>query len=185
MCDRNIFYNGNNIVYINEPYNIEFVDFIKPGKGKPFVRVKIRNLINGKLVVKNFKSINNLKKANILSIEYIYIYNDNKFWYFINKYNFDQIFLDEILLNKNIKWLQKNNIYNILFWNNKPINIKIPNFIYVKVVDFIFNIKGNTIKNSNKKALLKNGNYIDVPLFVKKGDIIKVDTRKKKYISRK
>ncbi len=180
---KNNLFVGNKIIYLNEPYNIEFVDFIKPGKGKPFVRIKIRNLINLKLIDKTFKFLKNIKIANIYNYNCNYIYFNNKSLYFLNLINLEQVVLTKDLIGNKIIWLYKNNIYNIIFWNNIPINLIIPKIIKIKVIftDFIIN------KNTNKKyklAKLINGVYIKVPFFINIGDLIKVNTYKKLYISR-
>ncbi len=178
-------YQGIKILYLNDIYNVEFVDFIKPGKGRPFIRVKLRNLMNYKLIDRVFKNTNLLKKVNLNTIDYIYLYNNGIFWYFMNKLTLEQICVNKKLLQKNNRWLQEGIIYKIFFWNKNPINIFIPNFIYVSVVCDTIGVKSNSIENSTKKVLLSTGFYIKVPFFVKFGDVIKVDTRSNLYVSRK
>ncbi len=178
-------YSGINLLYLNNLYNVEFVDFIKPGKGHPFIRVKLRNLFNKKLIEKVFKNTNSLKKVDIKSFYYIYLYNNEMFWFFLNKSTLEQICLKKKIIKNSIKWFQEGYIYKILFWKRLPINVIIPNFVYISVVNDFFSLKGNTIKNSSKKVLLSTGFYIKVPFFIKSGDIIKIDTRNNLYVSRK
>ncbi len=180
MKIKNIFFINNKIIYFNKPYNIEYVDFIKPGKGQPFIRTKIRNLITQKLIEKTFKYNENIKKANIFKYKYIYIYNDKKTWFFLNKKNFKQILIEYNSIKKNKYWLQEGDEYNIIFWNKKPINIDIPIFIYRKVKSTSL-----LLSNNIKIALLNKNLKIKVPFFIKKGDFIKIDTRYKSYICRK
>ncbi len=168
---------GNKINYLNEPYLIEFVEFIKPGKCKPFVRLKIRNLINLKLIDKTFKYLNNIKVANILNYKCNYIYKFRENFYFLNK-NFDQIIINKNIINKNEDLLHINNKYNIIFWNNKPINLIVPRILIVKVCSIILN-KDNKLN----LAKLYNNLIIKVPYFIKKGDLIKININKL-YISR-
>ncbi len=174
---KNNLFIGNKIIYLNEPYLIEFVEFIKPGKCKPFVRLKIRNLINFKLIDKTFKFLNNIKIANIFYYKYNFIYKTKENFYFINK-NFKQIVIDKKIISNNKYFLHNNNKYNIIFWNNKPINVIIPNIINVKVYSIISN-------KNNKLNLVKlyNNLIIKVPYFIKKNDWIKININKI-YISR-
>ncbi len=181
---KNIFFIGNNILYLNEPYKIEFVEFIKPGKGKSFIRTKIRNLLNNKLIDKNFKFINNIKNAFVYKYNYLYLYNDNKIWCFINKEIYNIIFLNKKIISSCIKWICKNNIYKIIFWNNNPIKIILPKFIIIKVIDESNFIKKSSSKNNLKNVTLHNGINLKVPFFINKGDFIKVDPRLGIYISR-
>lgn len=179
----NKIYNGLKIIENNEPYYIENSEFIKPGKGQAFVRVKLRKLKDGKLIEKTFKSTYHVKSANILDINAVYLYNDNKIWYFMNENNFEQIIIKkQIILNK-IKWLISKTKYTITLWNNKAISINIPNFINLTVIDTESN-KNKNINKNTKIAKLNNGIKIKIPLFIKNGNIIKIDTRNEKYISR-
>ncbi len=171
---------GSKIIYLNEPYIIEFVEFIKPGKCKPFVRLKIRNLKNFKLIEKTFKYLNNIKIANIFYCDCNYIYNIKNDFYFLDT-NFNQIVLNKKIINNNIKYLHINNIYNIIFWNNSPINLIIPKILNVKVCSV------DLYNNENKLSLAKlyNNLIIKVPFFIKSGDWIKINTINNIYISRK
>ncbi len=184
MNIKEIFFIGNNIMYLNEPYKIKFIDFINPGKGRSFIRTKILNLINNKLIKKNFKFTDNIKNADIFIDDYIYLYNNNKIWCFINNLNYNQIFLDKKLLFINKKWICKNNIYKIMFWNNKPIKIILPKYILIKVINDNICIKNMSFKNNFKYVKLSTGVNIKVPIFVNKGDLLKVNPKFKIYISR-
>ncbi len=185
LFKKNFFYINKKIVYANNPYKIEFVDFIKPGKGKPFIRTKLRNLITKKLISKTFKFIeNNVSSANIVSTEYFFIFKQRDRWCFLNTKTLHQIYLDTVIIgNNNSKWLSVNNKYKILFWNNKPIDILIPNYIILKVVDTSLNYQGNVVNNT-KYAVLNTGLCVKVPLFIKKGFFIKIDVRNNRYISK-
>ncbi len=176
---KNIFFLGSNIVYLNEPYKIEFLSFIKPGKGNSFIRTKIRNLISNRLIKKNFKLFNNIKKANIFIDKYNFIYKFKNNWYFININNYKQIILDEKIILKYKYWIYINNIYNIIFWNNLPIDINIPKYVNIKV-NYILNKKNK----KNNIAILNTGLKLKIPQFINCGDLIKINTKLKCYISR-
>ncbi len=180
---KDIFFIGGNIVYLNEPYNIKFIDFIKPGKGHKFIRTKIKNWITNKLITKTFKFINNIKKANIYVDDYIYIYSFKNNWYFLNKYNYSEIFLNKNLIEKYIFFIYKKNFYKIIFWNGKPINIIIPDYITLKVID-IDNYKNNVSISNFKYVKLITGIKIKVPNFINVGDYIKINSKYFTYKSR-
>ncbi len=179
---KSIFFLGNNIIYLNEPYKIEFLDFINPGKGNSFIRTKIRNLINNKLIDKNFKSFNNIKKANIFIDKYVYIYEFKNNWFFINNNNYNEIILNKNIILKYKYWIYVNNIYDIIFWNKIPISINIPKYIYIKVI-YITNNKEKK-RSKNNIAILSTGLKIKVPNFINCGDLIKINTKYRFYISR-
>ncbi len=180
---KEIFFIGNNIIYSNEPYKIEFVDFIKPGKGHKFIRTKIRNWITNKLIIKTFKFFNNIKKANIYIEKYLYIYNFKDNWYFLNKYNYNQIFLSKKIVEKYVFLIYINNFYKIVFWNNYPINILLPKYVILKVIEIDINKKNNFSSNI-KYVKLITGFKIKVPNFINVGDFIKVNTKYFSYQSR-
>ncbi len=180
---KDIFFIGNNIIYLNEPYKIEFIDFIKPGKGHEFIRTKIRNWITNKLITKTFKFFSNIKKANIYIDKYLYIYNLKNYWYFLNKCNYHQISLSKKIVNKYISLIFINNFYKIVFWNNNPINIILPKYVILKVIKIYFDKKDYSFSNI-KYVKLVTGLKIKVPNFINIGDIIKIDTKYFSYKSR-
>ncbi len=176
---------GNKIIYLNEPYNIEFIEFIKPGKCKPFIRIRMKNLINFKTIYKTFKNFTNIKIANIYIYKYKYINNINNNFYFLNIENNKKIILNKKNINSKVKWLCNSNLYNIIFWNNNIINVIIPKILKIKVIytDKLYK-NNNSFFNNNKLAKLENGIKIKVPLFIKSGDYIKINTELESYISR-
>ncbi len=176
---------GDKIIYLKKPYIIEYIEFIKPGKGKSFIRTKIRNLITNKLIIKVFKSFNNIKLADVIFINCIFLYFKENFFFFFKKENFEQIVVSKVILFKKKKWLIKEYQYKIVFWNNYPIDVLIPNFIYLKVIDNYWGIEKESVKNKYKLILLNNNIFIKVPRFINIGDFIKVNTKTETYISRK
>ncbi|WDI78352.1 elongation factor P [Candidatus Purcelliella pentastirinorum] len=181
--NANKFYHGLKIIINNEPYSIENQEFFKPGKGQAIVRVKLRKLKDGKLIEKTLKSTDSVRSANILDINAIYLYNDAKIWYFMNKFNFEQIAIKKQILTNKIKWLSPKTKYTITLWNKNAISINIPNFINLTVIE-TEPCKNENINKNTKIAKLNNGIKIKIPLFVKNGNIIKIDTRNEKYVSR-
>ncbi len=180
---KDIFFIGNNIIYLNEPHKIKFIDFIKPGKGHKFIRTKMRNWITNKLIIKTFKFINNIKKADIYIDNYIYIYNFKDNWYFLNQHNYNEIFLNKNLIKEYIFLICRNNFYKIVFWNNKPIKIIVPKYVILKVIKIVSNRKDTFISNF-KYVKLITGIKIKVPSFINIGDYIKINSKYFTYKSR-
>ncbi|MBK4775659.1 elongation factor P [Candidatus Pantoea edessiphila] len=180
----NNFRNGLKIIFDNEPYAIESSEFVKPGKGQAFVRVKMRRLLTGTRIEKTFKSTDSLQSADIMDTKLIYLYNDNEFYYFMYPENFEHLQVHKKTIGESTKWMQENVEYIITLWNETPINIQVPKFIEVKIIRTDPGLKGDTVGTSSKLAILSTGAVIKVPLFLKTGETIKVDTRSGEYVSR-
>ncbi|CAL4041924.1 Elongation factor P [Buchnera aphidicola (Phyllaphis fagi)] len=182
----NNFKSGLKVLFEKQPCYIESVEFVKPGKGQTFSRVKLRKIINNQLVEKTFRSTDFLYSANVVDVLLTYIYHDKDFWYFMNHKNFDQLSLDKEIIKNNNQWLIEQNKYIITLWNEKPISIIMHNFVKLKVTHIISKFKSNFIMNTKHMKLcqLSTGATIKVPLFIQIGDIIKVDTRTGEYNSR-
>lgn len=176
---------GLKVIYNFEPYIVISNEFIKPGKGQEFFRIKFKNLLNQKLIEKTCRSMDVFKSADVLEVIASYIFTDGSSWVFINKKNFEQIFVEKNVIVHVLSWLLPQNDYIITLWNNIPISVVYSNnFIEVEVVNTTSNFKCNTVNSSNKLALLKTGITIKVPTFVRVGQIIKVDTRTNQYVSK-
>ncbi len=169
------------IIYLNKLYNIEFFNFVNPGKGRSFVRIKLRNILNNSLIIKNFKNFNSLMIANVIQHKYIFLYRTSVNWYFLHKKTLDIITLDQVIINIKYKFLVKDYEYKIILWNNLPIELIIDNYIYIKVVK----ISDQISHRKQKLVQLISGYFIWVPLFIKLGDLIKVNTLTNHYVSRK
>ncbi|CAL4317749.1 Elongation factor P [Buchnera aphidicola (Thelaxes suberi)] len=175
---------GSKIIFLNEPYSIEHSEFVKPGKGQAFIRVKLRNLISGKLLDKTFKATDYFNAANVHTTSVIYIYKDQNNYFFMDKQSFEQFSINQHTLRNNYKWIVEQNEYSANIWNNKIISISINNFVILKVINITNAIKGNSINPGNKMATLSTGAVVKIPLFIKIGDLIKIDTRSEEYVSR-
>lgn len=186
MCTYGInqFKLGLKVIVGNDPYEIVKVEFVNPGKGQSFARVKLRNLVLNKILVRTFKSGEIIKSADISEIVLTYLYNDNFFWYFFDKNTFRQTQIDKDVISENIIWLVNKEEYIVTLWNNKAISVIPPNFIKLKVVKTDPDLKFIQLKHNVKKAVLSTGVIINVPLFIKVGEYIKVNTKTKEYVSR-
>lgn len=180
----NNFRSGCKIIFEKEPCLIESSEFVKPGKGQSFVRVKLRKLLTKQLIEKTFKSTDCLEIADVSEYKLSYLYNDGYFWYFINNNTFEELSVDKKIVGVNKKWLLEQDTCIITFWNNQPISITPNIFVELRVVDTEIALKSDTVNSTTKLAKLSTGAIVRVPLFIQIGSLIKVDTRSGEYISR-
>lgn len=180
----NEFRSGLKIMLDGEPCAIVESEFVKPGKGQAFARVRIRKLISNKLLEKTFKSTDAVESADVMDLNLTYLYSDGEFWHFMNNETFEQLAADEKAVGDNAKWLIDQADCIVTLWNGQPIAITPPNFVELAVVDTDPGLKGDTAGMGGKPATLSTGAVVKVPLFVQIGEIIKVDTRSGEYVSR-
>ncbi|MFC1508021.1 elongation factor P, partial [Pseudomonadota bacterium] len=179
----NEFRGGMKIMLDNEPCVIIENEFVKPGKGQAFNRVKIRKLISGKVLEKTFKSGESVEAADVIDIELDYLYNDGEFYHFMNNESFEQLAADLKAVGENAKWLVENNTCTLTLWNGNPIIVTPPNFVELEVTETDPGLKGDTQGTGGKPATLVTGAVVRVPLFIQIGEVVKVDTRSGEYVS--
>ena len=175
---------GCKIVFNKEPYIVHSNELVKPGKGKAFSRLKLRNLLTRKLIEKTFKSTDFLEAANVIDTFLFYLYRDCDNFVFMDNNTFEQVLVSKKILRNNYKWLLEQNNYLVTLWNDQPISVGFNNFVELKVIDINPEIKGDSISRISKYAKLSTGAIVKVPLFIQVNDVIKVDTRSGEYVSR-
>ncbi|HIF9204616.1 TPA: elongation factor P [Photobacterium damselae] len=180
----NEFRGGMKIMLDNEPCVIIENEFVKPGKGQAFNRVKIRKLLSGKVLEKTFKSGESVEAADVVDVELDYLYTDGEFYHFMNNETFEQIAADVKSVGDNAKWLVENNTCTLTLWNGNPIAVTPQNFVELEVTETDPGLKGDTQGTGGKPATLSTGAVVRVPLFIQIGEVIKVDTRSAEYVSR-
>lgn len=180
----NEFKAGLKIMLDNDPCAIIENEFVKPGKGQAFSRVKIRNLKNGRVIEKTFKSGESVEGADVVDIDMQYLYTDGEFWHFMVTETFEQYSADEKAVADAKLWLKDQDMFTVTLWNDVPLTVEAPNFVELKVTDTDPGLKGDTSGGGGKPATLETGAVVRVPLFVQIDEIIKVDTRSGEYVSR-
>lgn len=175
---------GLKIILDGEPCLIIDHKFVKPGKGQAFNRVRLRTLVSDKVLDKVFKSGDSVEAADVIDINLVYLYKDGDFWYFINQKNFEQLAADAKAVSDNAKWLVEQAKCVLTLWNGKPIIVTPPNFVELEIIATDPGLKGDTFGTGVKSATLTTGTVVKVPLFVQLGEIIRVNTRSGKYVSR-
>lgn len=184
-CITSDFKVGLKFIYEGAPYVILEHEFVNPGKGQAFYRVKLRNLTNQKLIDKTFKSGESFKLAEIEERTVSYLYQDGDAFFFMDSSTFEQIEVPLELLEEAKPWLLGNEeVCTITLWENKPIAFLPPIFVELRVVETVPGIKGDTANGGSKWATLETGVKVRTPLFIQEGEKIKVDTRTKSYVSR-
>lgn len=180
----NEFRSGLKIMLDGEPCAIIENEFVKPGKGQAFNRVKIRKLLTNKVLEKTFKSGDTVEAADVMDLNLTYLYTDGEFWHFMNNETFEQLAADEKAVGDNAKWLVEQADCVLTLWNGQPIAVTPPNFVELEITDTDPGLKGDTAGTGGKPATLATGAVVKVPLFVQIGEVIKVDTRSGEYVSR-
>ena len=180
----NEFRGGLKIMFDGDPCSIIENEFVKPGKGQAFNRVKIRNLKNGRVLDKTFKSGESVEAADVIDIEMQYLYNDGEFWHFMDPESFEQQAADANAVGDAHLWLKPQDHCEVTLYNGSPIGVTPPNFVELAITDTDPGLKGDTAQGGTKPATLESGAVVKVPLFLEIGEQIKVDTRSGDYMSR-
>jgi len=180
----NEFKPGLKVMLDNEPCSILENEFVKPGKGQAFNRVKLRNLKTGRVLEKTFKSGESLEGADIIDAELQYLYSDGQALHFMSPETFEQYEVSMGIAGDNAKWLKEQDVCIVTLWNGIAIAINPPIFVILKVINTDPGVKGDTVSGGSKPATLETGAVVRVPLFVNEGDSLKIDTRTGEYVSR-
>lgn len=182
--NTNEFRSGLRIILDSDPFIIVENEFVKPGKGQAFNRVRVKNLKTGKTVDKTFKSGDSVEAADVVDTMMQYLYNDGEFWHFMVPDNFEQYGADENAVADAKNWLKEQDMCQVTLWNNTPLNVLPPNFVELEIVETDPGVRGDTASGGGKPARLATGAVVRVPLFIEQGEIIRVDTRSGEYVSR-
>ena len=180
----NEFKGGLKFMMDNEPCSIIENEYVKPGKGQAFNRVKLRKLLSGKVLEKTFKSGDTVELADVVDVELGYLYSDGEFYHFMNNETFEQIAAEVKAVGETAKWLVENDVCTLTLWNDNPITVTPPNFVEIEVTDTDPGLKGDTQGTGGKHATLATGAVVRVPLFIAIGEVVRVDTRTGEYVGR-
>ena len=182
--NTNEFRAGLRIMIDGDPCVIMENEFVKPGKGQAFNRVRIRNLKSGKVVDKTFKSGDSVEAADVVEKDMQYLYSDGEFWHFMVADTFEQFAADEKAVGDAKNWLKEQDVCHVTLWNDAPLLVAPPNFVELEIVETDPGVRGDTASGGVKPATLSTGAVVRVPLFIEQGEIIRADTRSGEYVSR-
>ncbi len=178
------FKSGLKILMDGDPCTIVENEFVKPGKGQAFNRVKIRNLKTGRVIDKTFKSGESVEAADVMEVDLQYLYADDEFWHFMDEKTFEQVAAGEAAVGENKKYLKEQDICSVTLWNGSPILVDPPNFVTLTVTDTDPGLRGDTASGGLKPATMETGAVVRVPLFIEIGEVLKIDTRTGEYAGR-
>jgi len=167
-----------------DPYNIVENEFVKPGKGQAFSRVKVRNLKTGRVIDKTFKSGESVEAADVFEMDMQYLYTDGEFYYFMEPESFEQYQASSEAMGDAMKWVREQDLCKVVLYEGSPLSIEPPAFTELRITETDPGVRGDTSGGGGKPATLETGAVVRVPLFVDQGEVIKVDTRKAEYVSR-
>ncbi len=182
--DTSQFRNGLKIELDGEPFTIVYFQHVKPGKGGAFVRTKLKNLKTGRVLDRRFRSGEKVQAADIEDRKMQYLYQDGEQLVFMDSESYDQIPFTTEQVGDARKYLLENTTVDVLFWRGQPINIELPAFIEAAISQCEPGLKGDTASGGTKPATLETGATVQVPLFLKEGERIRVDTRTGQYVER-
>jgi len=181
----NEFKPGMKVLLENEPCAILENEYVKPGKGQAFNRVRLRNLKTGRVWERTFKSGESLEAADVMDLDMEYLYEDGEFWHFMKvDGSYEQLAAPAAALAEAKLWLKEQQVYQVTLFNEAPIAVSPPNFLDLEVVETDPGIRGDTATGGTKPAKLTSGAVVKVPLFIETGDVLRVDTRSGEYVSR-
>ena len=176
--------NGQKILVNNEPCVITDTEYVKPGKGQAFTRMKYRNIKSGRVVELTMKATDSVEVADVLDTDMQFLYADGEYWHFMDPDNFEQVQADKAGMGGAEKWLKGEEDCVVTLWNGTPIAVQPPNFVELQITETDPGVKGDTAGTGGKPATLETGAVVRVPLFVAQEEVIKVDTRSGEYVSR-
>lgn len=175
---------GLKIMYEGNPCNIIENEFVKPGKGQAFNRVKIRNLRTGRILEKTFKANESFESADVTDLDLQYLYSDGNVMNFMSPDTYEQYTFTMAQAGNLTKWLKAQDMCIGTIWDGALLNIEPPTFVVLKITETEPAVRGDTVSGAMKMATLETGANVKVPLFVNSGELIKIDTRTGDYVAR-
>lgn len=176
--------NGMKLIIDGDPCIVVDNEFVKPGKGQAFNRLRYRNLKTGRVIERTYKSGDSLPSADVIEMDAQFLYGDGTEWHFMGTETYEQFALHEAEVGEAKLWLKEQAECKLTLWNGAPILVIPPTFIVLKITETDPGVRGDTSGGGSKPAKLESGAVVRVPLFVQEGELIKVDTRSGEYVSR-
>jgi len=181
----NEFKAGVKIEIDRQPYVIVHNEFVKPGKGQAFNRVKLKHLLSGRVIERTFKSGEKVEMADVLETDMRLLYKEGNGIVFMDDKTFEQVKVPMECIGETEQWLTEDRVYELLFYKGEPVAVEPPIFVEMKITETSPGLRGDTASGRVlKPAVTESGAKIQIPIFVKEGEIVKIDTRTGEYVSR-
>ena len=184
MYSTNEFKTGLKLMIDGDPCSILENEFVKPGKGQAFNRVKLRNLKTGRVLEKTYKSGESVEGADVVDVSMQYLYSDGERWHFMDPTSYEQVEADATVMGDAAQWLKGEEMCEVTLWNGSPLTVTAPNFVTLEITETDPGVRGDTASGGSKPATLETGAVVKVPLFIEEGEVLKIDTRTGEYVGR-
>jgi elongation factor P len=172
------------LVIDGQPWTVVEFQFVKPGKGQGLYKCRIKNLVTGSVVDRTWRSGEKLQSADVETRTHQYLFSDGDTFTFMDNQSYEQVSVPADLVGDDKNFLMDNLEVEILFFNERPIGISLPSHVVMEIVEAEPGVKGDTATNVTKGAIVQTGYAIQVPLFIKVGEKVKIDTRTGAYVER-
>ena len=169
----------------SQPYTVVSNEFVKPGKGQAFNRIKLKHLTSGRVIEKTFKSGDKLEVADVAETQMRMLYLDSEGAVFMDENSFEQVTIPLSNIGDTAQWLMEDHLYEVIFYKSNPVSVEPPTFLEMKIIETAPGDRGNTASGRVlKPAKVQSGAMIQVPIFIDEGEVVKIDTRTGEYVSR-
>lgn len=176
---------GLKIEMDNQPYTIVTNQFVKPGKGQAFNRVRLKHLMSGRTIEKTFKSGETVQEADVQEAQMRLLYIDLDGATFMDDESFEQTTLPHEKIEDVKQWLVEDMVYGLIFYKGEAVSVEPPTFMEMEITETAPGVRGDTASGRvMKPALTPTGAQVQVPIFIEQGEVIKIDTRTGEYVSR-
>jgi elongation factor P len=184
VISTNQFKVGMTIRYEGETYRIAEYQHVKPGKGGAFVRTKLRNIVTGALIDRTFRPEQKFEQLRTESRPMTYIYDDSDQMVFMDSESYEQLALPKSTLADRFDLMTVNMPVEVVYIDGEPFDVELPTFVDLKIAETAAGVRGDTVSGGSKEAVLETGAVVQVPLFIESGDVVRVDTRTRDYVTR-
>jgi len=175
---------GLKIMMDGAPYTVVEFQFVKPGKGAAFTRTKIKNLLTGAVLERNFRSGEKFEPANVEVKTMQYLYKEGESFVFMDTTTYDQVSIPAETVGEDAGFMPENINVEVVFFQERAVGVTLPNFIEVPIMETDPGFRGDTATGTTKPARIGTGATVNVPLFINVGDVVRIDTRSGAYLER-
>ena len=175
---------GMYIIFKGDPYLVAEREFVNPGKGAAFTRCKLKNAKSGAVLRETIKTSDNVEEANVYDRDGQYLYADGETYHFMDVETYDQFEISASVMAERGNYLKEGDQYRVVMWESDPIDVIIPMKMVFEVTDAPDAVKGDTVTGATKTVVVNTGLSVQVPIFIKAGDKIRVNTETGDYVER-